>query len=87
MYILYKTGCVIQKNERNGENILTVSMPTSEQELSLKIDSLMIKKLVYVCKSNCIPCNARLVLPLLRNNYHESQLKIIINNFECASEP
>lgn len=87
MYILYKVGCVIQKNQTNGENILTVSMPISEQALSLQIEALMIKNLVYICKLGCIPCDARLILPLLKNNYDQSQLESIIDNVQYTSEP
>lgn len=78
MYILYKTGFVVQKHpEESDDPVLEVHLPSSEQALSEKADIEMVQRLVHFCYSNNVPFIPETAVPLLNSAYAKENIHSI----------
>jgi len=81
IHLLYKAGYVIQQSQKqNDEYILTAELPISERVMSKKIDSVLINRLIQLCKINNMAFAPKIVTQLLTNSYNQEQLKALIAN-------
>jgi hypothetical protein len=76
IYILYQIKAVIYKTN----DILIVVFPPSERALSRRVDTLLINKIVNICKMRQLPFELESVVPLLTNSYTPSQIKNLISD-------
>ena len=81
IYLLYKTGYVIQQPQKqNDEHIFIADLPESERVMSKKIDAVLVNRLVQLCKLHNTSFIPELVTQLLTNSYNKEQLKVLITN-------
>lgn len=81
IYLLYKTGYVIQQPQKqNDEHIFIADLPESERVMSNKIDAVLVNRLVQLCKLHNTSFIPELVTQLLTNSYNKEQLKVLIIN-------
>jgi uncharacterized protein (TIGR00288 family) len=77
IYILYKTGFVVQQQHDDEEPILIAQTPESKEVLAEKVDIAMLQRLTHVCKSNQVPLIPEKVVALLNSNYSEENIKVL----------
>jgi uncharacterized protein (TIGR00288 family) len=81
IYLLYKTGYVIQQPQKqNDEHIFIADLPESERVMSKKIDAVLVNRLVQLCNLHNTSFIPELVTQLLTNSYNKEQLKVLITN-------
>ena len=85
IYLLYKTGYVIQQPQKqNDEHIFIADLPESERVMSKKIDAVLVNRLVQLCNLHNTSFIPELVTQLLTNSYNKEQLKVLITNNQIS---
>jgi len=80
MYILYKADFVTQQQENSDDPILIAQSPESKQEMSEKVDAMMLQRLIDLCESNNTSVIPQSVAPLLNNSYSQQQLEDLLKS-------
>jgi uncharacterized protein (TIGR00288 family) len=82
IYLLYKTGYVIQDERTNDdETLLIISSDSTEKEMAEKVDLVLINRLVKLCQSHDVPIYVNVLASLLNNNsYDLDVLEGLIDN-------
>ncbi len=80
MYILYKTGFVVQQQHKsnNDEPTLLAKPPNSERVMSKDVDAVMLQRLLSICKAQNILFMPEFSYPLLDNTYTKAQFEQIM---------
>ena len=74
---------MIQQQQYQGdEPILMIHLPESEEIMSRKIDSVMIHRLIQICKSNDARFIPEVAVPLLNNSYSSEQFLKLIDSVQ-----
>lgn len=80
IYILYRIGTV-----KKVEVLLTTDIPISERVLSKKVDTLLMEKLIRICKLHQLNIEVDSIIPLLANSYTASQLETLLSKAQLQA--
>jgi uncharacterized protein (TIGR00288 family) len=80
IYLLYKTGYVMQQQKQNDEYICLANSSDSESTMSRKIDLVLMNRLVQLCKIHSVSLVPDIATQLLVSSYNKEQLKALFSN-------